>query len=105
MDLITFGCALALALSPVSSVTYSLVIGQLMVATQVRKAAKVAYTPHRSSSGGRWAIRLGPESRLTCCCGNVPSCWKRFHLRGGQASTRHCPAVAMPRHDSALNVP
>ncbi len=100
MDLITFGCLLqlsiadlelrawdsvsnlALALSPVSSVTYSLVIGQLMVATQVRNAAHVAYTPRRSWSGEPWAIRLGQESRLARCCGDVPSCWKRFHVRG-----------------------
>lgn len=34
-DLITFACALALLLSPVASVTYSLIIGNLMIASQV----------------------------------------------------------------------
>lgn len=37
-DLITFVCALALLLSPVSGVTYSLIIGDLMIASQVLSA-------------------------------------------------------------------
>lgn len=38
-DLVTFACALALLFSPLASADYSLIVGNIMIANQVRKSA------------------------------------------------------------------
>ena len=54
-DVVTFGAALALALTPVSSVDYALTIGSLIIATQVCTADRAVYsaskTEHRRLDG------------------------------------------------------
>ena len=40
-DLVTFVCALALLLSPVSSVEYSVVLGSIMIANQARRLRNI----------------------------------------------------------------
>lgn len=51
-DLITFGCALAVLLSPVSSVDYSLIVGNLMIASQVRLCMARAPCPSGTVCSG-----------------------------------------------------
>jgi hypothetical protein len=44
-DVVTFGSALALALTPLSSVSYSELVGKIMVASQVRSSRGFAALP------------------------------------------------------------
>ena len=78
-DIVTFGSALALALSPLSSVSYSELVGKIMVASQVR--AGRCLLPHLY-----WVCGLCPcnvalrgfipawEAYMSCCS---PACAQR----------------------------
>lgn len=65
-DLITFACALALLLSPVASVTYSLIIGEIMIASQVCSHMRAAML-HTLGTKRRPARAAWPVCWLQSC--------------------------------------